>query len=807
LFTLPEFRHAARGLARTPTVAASAVLCLALGIGATTAIASAVSRALLHELPFRESASLVAVHRVTPQSGPFGTWPFSAPNFTDLAARARRTQPLAAIAQGTALVALRSEAVQASQLYVTGNLFPMLGLRAAQGRLVLPSDDRADQPPVAVLSEEFWRSRLGADPAVVGSSIMIDGEPTTIVGIAPRDLRIPHGGNVLRADVWMPIRFTPANLSSRRANYLQVLGRLAPGATVETADAEARELFGRIVEENPVLRGDAVRVAALQPENVASIRKPLLLLFGAVVAVLLIACTNVAALLLARGVQRRREMAVRTAIGATRWGTMRVALAESLLITAIGTALGIALAFVGVRTIGTLAAARIPQLAGLTLDGRVLGFALALAAVVAVACAAVPAWRAAGVDPQEALRGGRGGGAGRSHHRALRLLVGGEIATSLVLLIGAGLVLKAFAQLLSSDPGFAPERVLTLRVTTSPARYANQSSTRGFLAPALDAVQAIPGVEAAASISSMPYVSWGNNTNVRYEGMPKDEPTRLPIVEMRRVSPSFFAVTGQRLLSGRTLRDADDETAPVVVVVNRALVERDFKGQEAVGKRFHLTDSTYGTIVGVVADIRNVGPLAPPAPEFYQTVAQAAPGAASFPLMVRVRGDDPAAVAPQVRAAIRRLDPTAAVADVQPMPEVITASLGRPRFYLSLLGTFAVVAIVLAVAGLYGVLSYAVAQRTREFGIQLALGSPPRALLRRVAAQGVVLVAGGLAAGLVGAMVVTRLLEFMLYGVSPLDVTTWIAATALLLAAGVLAALVPAQRATRVDPVRALQAE
>ena len=801
-----ELRNAARALGRTPAVTLSAIACLALGIGATTAIASAVSRALLQSLPFREPEALVAVHRVTPQSGPMGTWPSSAPNYVDLARETRALSGLAAISQGTALVALRGEAVQASQYYVTGNLFPMLGVRAERGRLVEPSDDRADQPVVAVLSYEFWNRRMGADPAVVGSTMLIDGEPTTITGIAPRDFRIPYGGGVLRADVWMPIRFTPQRLTARRSNYLYMVGRLAPGATVQGAERELRTIFDRIVAANPDIRGEGLRVAALHPENVASVRTPLLLLFGAVCLVLLIACTNVAALLLARGVHRRREVAVRTALGATRWATMRLALLESAIIALAGTVLGLGIAWAAVRSIGAMAAARLPQLAGMTMDLRIVAFAITLSLVVALLCGAAPAWRSAGVDPQEALRGGRGGGAGRAHHRALRGLVIGEIATSFVLLIGAGLVLKAFVQLVQKDPGFDTAHVLTLRVMTSPARYATTPAVEGFLEPALERIRAIPGVEAAGSISSVPYVSWGNNGNIRYEGMPKDDPTRQPLVEGRRVSTGFFDVTGQRLVSGRRLRIADDATAPPVVVVNRALVQRDFGGRDPVGRRFHLTDTTFATIVGVVSDIRNAGPLDPPAPEMYWTYPQGGSGS-MFPLMVRVRGDDPTVVVPQLRAAVRALDPTAALADVAPMDEVIARSLGAPRFYLSLLGSFAVVAIVLAIAGLYGVLSYAVAQRTREFGIQLALGSPHGMLLRRVTGQGLRLVMIGLAVGLAGAALVTRIMGFMLYGVSPLDPMTWVAATALLAAAGLLAAWVPARRAVGVDPVRAIQAE
>ena len=800
-------RNAVRSLVRTPAVTLSAIACLALGIGATTAIASAVSRALLQSLPFRDPESLVAVHRITPQSGPMGTWPSSAPNYVDLARETRALSGLAAVSNGSALVTLRDEAIQASQLYITGNFFALLGAQAARGRFIEPDDDRVDQPIVAVLSWEFWNRRLGADPAVVGSTMLIDGEPTVIAGIAPRDFRVPYGGGIMRADVWMPIRFTAQRLTARRSNYLWMVGRLAPGATVPAAERELRAIFDRIVEANPDVRGEGIRVAALHPESVASVRTPLLLLFGAVCLVLLIACTNVAALLLARGVHRRREIAVRTALGATRWDTMRLALGESALIALAGTVIGVGLAAIAVRSIGRLAAAQLPQLAGMTMDSHVVAFAVLLSLLVTLLCGAAPAWRSASVDPQDALRGGRGGGAGRAHHRALRGLVVGEIATSFVLLVGAALVLKAFVQLISKSPGFETAHVLTLRVTTSPNRYTATPATEAFIEPALERIRAIPGVEAAGSISAVPYVSWGNNGNVRYEGMPKDDPTRQPLVETRGVSTGFFAVTGQRLISGRLLRTSDDGSAPSVVVVNQALVARDFGGKDPVGRRFHLTDSTFGTIVGVVSNIRNMGPLEEPKPEMYWTYAQGWQGTSIFPFMVRVRSGDPAAVTPQLRAAIRMIDPTAAIADIAPMESVIARSLGAPRFYLSLLGSFAAVAIVLAIAGLYGVLSYAVAQRTREFGIQLALGSPPRMLLRRVTGQGLRLVVVGLVIGLAGAALVTRLMRFMLYGVSPLDTITWIGTTLLLVAAGALAAFLPARRAVNVDPVRAIQAE
>ena len=807
MFQFAEARHAARGLIRTPTISLSAILCLALGIGTTTAIASAVERALLSPLPFADPESLVAVHRTTPHSGPLGTWPTSAPNYVDMSQRLRQIQNLAAIAPGTGLVTLRNESVQAQQLFVTANLFDMLGARSLRGRLLTARDGESDQPRVVVVSSEFWRTRLGSDESVVGTSMLVDGQPAMIVGVAQPDLRVPHGSQVFRADLWMPLVFTPANLTARRSNFLFALGRLAPGATTAAADADVRSVFDRIVEENVILRGEGVRVAPLQAENVATVRTPLLLVSGAVVLVLLIACTNVAALLLARGVQRRRELAIRTALGASRWDTVRLSLLESALVTAVGTVLGLGLAALGVRTIGTLAAARLPQLAGLGMDARIVGFALILSVIVAFLCGAVPAWRGASVDPQEALGTNRGSGAGRAHHRALRLLVTGEIATSLILLVGAGLLLRTFSQLMQSDPGFETDHVLTMRVTLSPQQYTDRSPATAFLQPVIEEIRAIPGVQAAGAISVIPYAGWGNNGNIRYEGVPKDDPTKLPLVEQRRVSPSFFEATGQTLVSGRFLAETDGQGAPTVVVVNRALVARDFNGKDPVGKRFHLTDSTYATIVGVVSDIRNSGPFSPPTAEMYGTYQQFFPSATGYGFMVRVRGGNPVDVTNAVRNAIRQVDPTAAVARVAPMREVIATSLGTPRVFLMLIGTFAAVAIVLAAAGLYGILSYSVAQRTREFGIRLALGSRPSSLVRMVTSQGMMLVGLGVVIGLAGSAVVTRFMGSILYGLSPLDITSWIAATALLLLVGSMAAIIPAMRVTRVDPIRAIQTD
>jgi len=426
---------------------------------------------------------------------------------------------------------------------------------------------------------------------------------------------------------------------------------------------------------------------------------------------------------------------------------------------------------------------------------------------VGIVCGAAPALRAARVDPQDALRGGRGGGSGRDQHRALRTLVVLEISLSVVLLIGAGLVLKGFASLIGLDPGFDASRMTTLRITVQSSKYPGAESVTRFLAPVITAIESVPGVEAAATIGAIPYQNWGINTGIRYEGMPRGEETRWPVVEQRQVSTGFFDVTKQKLISGRVLDSRDNADAPVVVVVNQALVRRDFNGKDPVGKRFFLSDTTFASIVGVVSDIRNMGPFTEIKPEMYSDMRQFGSGAVVFPMMIRVHSGDPAGVMSGVRRAVAGVDPMAAISNEETMPEIIARSLGQPRFYFLLLSAFGAIAVVLAVAGLYGVLSYAVAQRTRELGIRSALGASRAGLVRLVASEGGRLVVIGLVFGLAGGAAATRFMQFMLYGVSPLDATAWIGASVLMMGAAALAITVPARRAARVSPLVAMQAE
>ena len=802
-----EVRPAIRSLARAPTVSISAILCLSLGLGVTAAVSSALDRALLRHLPFDNPAQLVTVYRTTPQSDAF---PFSAPNFVDLARTARQLPAMAGMTDGTVLVSMPDQAVEARRVRVTGGFFPLLGAHALRGRLLTETDDSLSQPRVVVLSEAFWQRVFGADPTVLSRAVQIDGEPVTVVGILPRDFAVPNGGRQFAGDLWEPMRFSERELTSRRSNFLSVLGRLAPGGTAGAAQRDLVARFAAIVELHPELASESVRAVPMHGDSLAPVRAPLLLLFGAVIIVLLIASTNVASLLLARGVRRQRELAVRTALGASRWDVMRPVLVESVLLALAGVAGGLGLAVLGVQSIGRLAAERMPQLTGLVVDMRIVLFALTLALLVAIVCGLFPAWQGTTVDPQDALRGGRGAGAGAVQHRALGALVVAQVALSLVLLIGAGLVLKGFTSLLTSDPGFEPDRMLTLAVRVARQRYEGQSVVQRFLEPVLAEIGRVPGVAASGATSLMPYREWGWNFNIQYEGQPGDNPASLLLAETRIATPGFFGVTQQRLMAGRLLVDADDDrpAAPRVVLANQALVDRDFKGVDPVGKRFHLGDTTFATIVGVVSNIRNVGPIRPPAPEVYFPYRQSGGnGGTGFALLVRVAGGDPERVIPSVLAAIRAVDRGAAITSVLPMRAVMAESVGRPRFLFSLIGTFAAVAVLLAIAGIYGVMSYAVAQRTREIGIRSALGSTPGRIVRELAGTGVRLVGIGSLLGLLLGVGTTRLLQGLLYGVSPLDAGTWMLALLAMLAVGLLACVVPSLRAAKVDALVAIRVE
>ncbi len=800
-----EMRVAVRSLARTPVVSAAAVISLALGLGATTAVFSAVSAALMDGMPFAEPQELVSIFRTTPH---FRSGPFAPANFLDLREQSETIESLGAVGYGTGLLKLSERTYQVSARTLSPDLFATLGVAAARGRLCQADDELADAPAVAVLSDEVFRSRFGADPAIVGRTIVLDGEVRTVVGILPADFRIPHRTRYLESDIWLPLRFEPEEAERRQSNYLLLLGRLADGVSVTEAETELVGLMAGIAEIYPGVRGESVRVGSMRAESTGPIRGPLLMLLGAVALVLLIATANVASLMLARGAQRGHEVALRTALGATRRSIVRTVFIESSVLAAVGVAFAFLIAWVGVRLIGNLGAQLYPQLEGLGLDTRVFGFAILATALVAILAGVLPGWRISGADPQDALRTGSSrSGVSRSQNRFLKGIVVAELAASAVLLIGAGLLMSAFLGVMDRDPGFETESMLTLEVNISPARYEDVTVDEGFALPALEAIRALPGVEDAGTTSMIPYSGWGNNFNIRYEGVTGDD-TQLPLTETRVVSPSYFGTLGVSLVEGRlfTDREAQGDQLPTLVVVNQALVRRDFPDGSAIGERFHTSDTTFAEIIGVVTDTRNFGPIEDPHPQIYWNFMGSGMRATRLPL-VAGKPDRPRAQARVIEEALRSVDPEVAVTDVRSMEAVISGSVRRRRFFMILLGSFAAVALALTITGLYGVISYAVAQRTRELGIRAALGSTRGQTLGLVMRDALVLAATGLVIGAVSGFALTRLLENMLYGVSPLSATVWIAALASLFATAAVASSVPAIRAARVDPLEAIRYE
>jgi predicted permease len=803
-----DVRFALRMLRKHPGFAGVAVLCLALGIGANAAIFSVVDAVLLRPLPYERPERLTRLYETMPAQGAEVRGSVSWPNYRDWVERTRSFEGLVAYTLvGRNLSHAEGPAERLRAVAATANLFEVLGVSPRVGRGFAPGEDAPGSAPVVVVSEGLWRRRFGEDPALVGRALTLNGQPHTVIGILPDSLRFPAGER--ETDVFIPFVAGGERTDNRGAYFLGVIGRVRAGVTLEAANAELREVARRLEQEFPADQsGRSAAALPLAETVVGRVRPALLVLQGAVLLVLLIACANVANLLLAQAASRRQEVAIRMALGASRVRLVRQLLVESLLLALAGALAGVLLALAGLEALETLVQHALPLTGGIPLQGRTVSFLLGVAVGSSVLFGLFPALRATQAElATDLAESGARGSPSRSHQRFLGGLVVGELALSLILLVGAGLLLRGFVTLLATEPGLDARGVLTARLSLPTGKYPPEQLARRLLTPLLERAQALPGVEAAALVSHVPIQSSGFSGEYAIVGRPTPEPGQEPYAEYRVSSPDLLRALGIPLLAGRGFTEREGSEGERGVLVNRALARRHFQEQDVVGQRLIVAGEP-AIILGVMGDVRQGGLDREPLPEIHLPYNQPQTGGwfQEVSLVLKTRGE-PMSVVPALRDAVRAVDSDLPLSELFTLEEVITRSVAGRRLNLVLLGTFALIALVLASAGLYGVLSYLVAQRSRELGIRVALGARPRDVVGLVMRQGTLLVAVGLGAGLAGALGLSRLVESLLYGVSARDPLTFTGLAVLLGGIALVATWLPARRASRVDPVIVMRGE
>ena len=799
-----DLRYALRTLRKTPSFTFFAVLTLALGIGATSTIFSVVNTVLLSPLPYREPAGIVSVYESNPRDGT-DAFPVAPANFLDWRRDNRVFSAIAANRnQAMNLTGRNAEPERLFGAAVTASYFDVLGMAPRLGRAFTMEEDAPNGPRAVVLSDALWRRRFSGDPKIVGQSVTLNNEPYTVVGIAPASLRLPSP----ETEFWVPMAFGPQDAENRGAHSMGVLARLKPGVTVEQASTEMRAIADRIAAAYPQFQsGFSTTVRPLSDDIVGDARTPLLVLAGAVGFVLLICCANVANLMLARAAGRQKEIAIRSAIGAGRRDIVRQLLAESLVLAVFGGVAGLLLATWGVDLVVALGPRELPRLEELAVDGRVAAFALAASVLTGLVVGVAPAMVASRADLNDTLKEGlKGSSAGPGRARARQALLVAEVAISLTLLVGAGLMLKSMSRLRAVDPGFQSAGLVTGVVSLPPAKYDTSTKRTAFYEALEERLRSAPGIRNAGFVSALPLSGSLSISGYFIEGKtPRDDNSKVPVAHSYQIAGDYFGTMGIPLKSGRLFTAQDREGAPQVAIVNERLARQQFPGENPLGKRvqFGPPESPYFEIVGIVGDVRHGG-LGEDAPaQIYLAYAQTAFGG----LTAVVRGSDAGQLASALRREVRAVDADQPVARLRTMEEVISEGIARPRFITLLLGAFAGVALLLAVVGIYGVVAYSVAQRTQEFGIRMALGADARRVLREVVGQAARVTAVGVAIGVAAALVLSRTLSTLLFEVGATDPVTYASIALVLLAATVVASWIPARRATRVTPLSALRPE
>jgi putative ABC transport system permease protein len=797
---LKDIRYGVRSLLQRPGFTAIAVITLALGIGANTTLFSFVNGVLLRPLPYKNADQLVVLDETAPKQG-IESFNVSYPNFVDWRQQNQVFEDVGIYQDGNYTLVGAGDPEQIPGARISQGLFELLGVAPIMGRTITAEEDRPETNNVVLLSHGLWQRRFGSAENVVGQTLTVNGRTCTVIGVMPPGFKFPE-----TAELWMPMGLTE-KLFTRTDHGLDAIARLKPNVTLEQAQAEMNTIARRIEEQHPVTNeGLGVNVFRLRDRLVGDYRQALLILLGVVVFVLLIACANVANLLLARSSSRRQELALRAALGASRSRIVRQLLTESALLTFLGGLLGVLLAVWGKNLLLAAIPGEMPFWMKFDLDLRVLGFTFVLSLLTGLIFGVAPALQASRNDLNEALKEG-GRNAGAAHNRLRSSLVVAEVALSLMLLVGAGLMIRSFAKLERVDSGIRPENVLTVEVPLPRAKYPEGPKQSAFFKELVTRVRTLPGVSSAAAISGVPLRGgWGRSLTV--EGHTVLSVGQAPMINHSVVTPNYFQTMGIPLREGRDFTEADADGALRVTVVDERLARQYWPGASALGKRVRFgppeSNEPWHTIVGVAGSVRNARLDKETVQTIYVPYQQIPVRGMTIALRT---SSDPESLTGAVRETVRALDKDQPITNVMTMETVISRSVWLQRFYTILFGVFAALALALAAVGIYGVMSYAVTQRTHEIGIRMALGARAFDVLRLVIKNGLTLISIGVVIGLAGALALTRLLATLLFGVTPTDTLTFVAVSTVLMVVALLACYLPARRATKVDPLVALRYE
>ena len=803
---IKDIRYGMRSLFRRPASTTLAVVALALGIGANTAIFSVVNSVLLRPLPFAEPEHVVSVWERGIRAG-VDRNELAPANFIDLRAQNEVFSGLGAFAEKSFNLSGSREPERLDGLLVSANVLSLLGVQPAIGRTFSPEEDQPGQDQVVVLSHRLWQRRFDREPTIVGQKITLDAQPFTVIGVMPEGFFFP----ARETELWTPLAMGPDEAAGRGDHYLRAVARLKTGITPAAATAHLQTLGKRLEAEYPrTNEGLTFFASSFHDDYIGDIRTPLFIMLAAVATVLLIACSNVANLLLARVASRRKEISVRVALGATRWSIVRQFLVESLLLGLLGGTLGVLVCVWGVSALSKLLPQTLSQIRAVSIDGRVLVFSLVATLFTTLVFGLLPALQASRTQPTDTIKEGGPVISGWCSSRTRRALLVTQVALAVVLLVGAGLLIRSFARLLNVDPGFKTENLLTMRTVLPFPKYRSPETRRTFYDEVLRRVHEIPQVESAGIISFLPLSFSGINFSFSIEGQTQPSDANLPMALYRVVSPDYFRTMGLSV-QGRSFDAHDNSNAPAVIVINRRIANQFWPGSDPIGRRLKIgpldSANPWATVIGVVNDVRQGGLYGEPGFDLYTPYTQDPRGfTAPRDLIVKTKGDSQA-IAAAVRRAVWEVDKDQPVSDVRSMDQVVSETVSRERFQTVLLTIFAVLALSLACIGLYGLISYAVTDRTHEIGLRIALGARRWNVLSLVINRGLILTLLGIVIGLGGAFALTRTLKAMLFEVSPTDPVTFVGVPLLLLVVALGACYFPAWRATKVDPLIALRYE